>query len=151
MTLTTLRNFTKAVIINIAITSFLLFATCSEDSPTNSLKITYKYSGYDSSWNKIISGYLWIDSIDSLRVLGRWDFILVGSEDNPGPQVGKGAFEGTSNMLGTLNINLNPEWIDNNVFLNGSTRLPNRLDGRWSYVGFPGVINWGHFEATQLR
>ena len=98
----------KAVILCIALASFLIFSSCSDDSPTNSSMKTYKYSGYDSSWNKIITGYLWIDSIDSVQVKGRWDFKLVGKCENIGPQVGKGTFEGTSNMLGTLSLNLNP-------------------------------------------
>ena len=141
----------KAVIICIAFTSFLLFSFCSEDSPTNSSIKVYKYTGYDSSWNKIISGYLWVDKIDSLEVKGRWDFKLVGSGQNIGPQVGRGIFEGTTSGLGILNLNLNPGVVDNNVMLNGSMRLPYRIDGGWSYIGFPGEINWGRFEAAQLR
>jgi hypothetical protein len=141
----------KAIIISIALASFLLFSFCSEDSPTNSSLTIYKYTGYDSSWNKIIEGYLWIDSVDSVEVKGRWRFNLVSDCENTGPQIGHGNFDGTANMLGTMWLNLNPGMIDNNVLLEASMRLPDRLDGRWSYVGYPGVINWGRFEATQLR
>jgi len=141
----------KALIITIALASFLLFSFCSEDSPTNSSMKTYKYTGYDSTWNKIITGYLWIDSIDSIQVKGRWDFDLVGNGENVGPQIGKGSFEGTTDMRGSMWLSLNPGMIDNNVFLNGSMRLPYRYDGKWSYCGFPGEINWGRFEATQIR
>jgi hypothetical protein len=126
----------------------IIFAfACSEDSPTNPSKNLYKYTGYDSSWNKIITGYLWIDSIDSLEVKGRWDFNLVGNCENIGPQTGKGNFDGTMNMLGIISLNLNPGMVDNNVILDGSMRLPDRFDGRWSYIGFPGLINQGTFEA----
>ena len=141
----------KALIITIALASFLLFSFCSEDSPTNSSMKTYKYTGYDSTRNKIISGYLWIDSVDSTVVKGRWDFKRVSSEENIGPQIGKGKFEGTMNMLGTMSLNLNPGMVDNNVFLQGSMSLPYRYDEKWSYCGFPGEINWGRFEATQIR
>ena len=141
----------KTVILCIALASFLIFSSCSDDSPTNSSMKTYKYSGYDSSWNKIITGYLWIDSIDSVQVKGRWDFKLVGKCENIGPQVGKGTFEGISNMLGTLSLNLNPGLIDNNVLLECSMRLPYRIEGQWNYIGFPGVINWGRFEGEQIR
>ncbi|HSW56008.1 MAG TPA: hypothetical protein VLH59_13045 [Ignavibacteriaceae bacterium] len=141
----------KAIIISIALASFLLFSFCSEDSPTNSLMRTYKYTGYDSTGNKIIEGYLWIDSIDSIEVKGKWRFELVSNCENIGPQIGHGSFEGTTNMLGTLSLNLNPGMIDNNVLLQCSMRLPYRIDGQWRYIGFPGVINWGRFEANLIH
>ena len=140
----------KAVVISIAVALFLLFS-CSDDSPTNSSMTTYKYTGYDSIWNKIITGYLWIDSIDSIEVKGRWDFDLVGKGENFGPQIGKGIFRGSMNPLGLITLNLNPGMVDNNVILDGSLRLPYRFDGLWSYIGFPGEINWGRFEGEQLR
>ncbi|MGB5530920.1 MAG: hypothetical protein WBQ32_13215, partial [Ignavibacteriaceae bacterium] len=59
--------------------------------------------------------------------------------------------EGTTNMRGTLSLNLNPGMIDNNVLLDCSMRLPYRIDGQWNYIGFPGVINWGRFEAVKLN
>lgn len=141
----------KTLIISITFVAFLLFSSCGDDSPTNSSMTAYKYTGYDSSWNKIITGYLWIDYIDSLEVKGRWNFNRVGNEENIGPQTGKGKFEGTIGMLGTMTLNLNPGMIDNNVILNGSLRLPDRFDGLWNYIGFPGKINWGRFEATEFH
>ena len=130
--------------------SLIVFYSC-EDSDPNSFPKSYKYTGYDSSWNKIIEGYLWIDNIDSIEVKGGWRFHLVSNSENIGPQIGQGKFEGTTNMRGTLSLNLNPGMIDNNVLLDCSMQLPYRIDGRWSYVGFPGVINWGRFEGEQLR
>lgn len=140
----------KAVILCIALTSFLMFSSCSDDSPTNSSSKTYKYTGYDSTGNKIISGYLWIDSVDSTVVKGRWDFKQVRSEENLGPQTGKGNFEGIKDSQGSMSLNLNPEWIDNNVFLIGSFQN-SHYSGDWNYVGFPGVINAGSFEAMQYH
>jgi len=140
----------KALIISIALASFLLFTFCSEDSPTNSSMTTYKYTGYDSSWNKIITGYLWIDSIDSVHVKGRWNFKLILNEENLGPQNGSGNFEGHKDSRGSMRINLNPEWIDNNVLLDGSL-LNSEYNGTWSYIGFPGEINWGRFEADRVH
>ncbi len=141
----------KVVITCIAVVSVLLFSSCSDDLPTNSSTTTYKYTGYDSTWNKIITGYIRIDSLDSIEVKGRWDFKLVGNGENVGPQIGKGNFEGTTDMRGSMWLSLNPEMIDNNVFLHGSTSLPYRFDGMWNYIGFPGEINWGRFEAIQIR
>ena len=140
----------KTVILCIAFASFLLIISCSDDSPTNSSMKTYKYTGYDSTGNKIISGYLWIDSVDSTVVKGRWDFKKVSSEENLGPQIGKGSFEGIKDSHGSMSLNLNPEWIDNNVFLIGSFHN-SHYNGDWNYVGFPGVINSGSFEAVQYH
>ena len=140
----------KAVILCIALTSFLMFSSCSDDSPTNSSSKTYKYTGYDSTGNKIISGYLWIDSVDSTVVKGRWDFKQVSNEENLGPQTGQGNFEGIKDLQGNMSLNLNPGWIDNNVFLIGSFHNLH-YNGDWNYVGFPGVINSGSFEAIQYH
>jgi hypothetical protein len=109
----------------------------------------YKYTSYDSTGNKIISGYLWIDSVDSNYVKGRWDFKLLCNKENLGPQIGSGQFEGMKDSRGSIIINLNPEWIDNNVFLDGSI-LNSSYDGSWIYIGFPGVINRGTFEAYKI-
>lgn len=140
----------KAVIISIVLTLFLLFFSCSEDSPTYSSMKTYKYTGYDSTRNKIISGYLWIDSVDSTVVKGRWDFKQVGSVENLGPQIEKGNFDGVKDSQGNMSLNLYPEWIDNNVFLIGPF-LNSHYSGDWNYVGFPGTINKGSFEAHQVH
>ncbi|MBE0570404.1 MAG: hypothetical protein IH618_02575 [Ignavibacteriaceae bacterium] len=140
----------KALILITVITVVSFLFSC-EDSDPNSFPKSYKYAGYDSSRNKIIEGYLCIDSIDSIDVKGRWRFSLVSNCENIGPQIGHGGFEGITNMLGTLSLNLNPAMIDNNVLLECSMSLPYRIDGQWSYVGFPGVINWGRFEGEQLR
>lgn len=138
------------LVLGLLVLSLIVFYSC-EDSDPNSFPKSYKYTGYDSSWNKIIEGYLRIDSIDSVEVKGGWRFNRVSDCENIGPQIGHGNFDGIANPLGTLSLNLNPGMRDNNVLLDCSTRLPYRIDGRWSYIGFPGVINWGRFEAEQIR
>ena len=140
----------KTVILCIALASFLIFSSCSDDSPTNSSSTTYKYTGYSDNGSIIISGYLWVDSVDSSIVTGRWDLKRVGNEENLGPQIGKGNFKGVKDSGGSMSLNLNPEWVDNNVFLIGSL-LNSSYSGDWNYVGYPGVINSGTFEAKQLH
>lgn len=140
----------KAIILIIVITAVSLLSSCGEDSSTNSSMTTYKYTGYDSTGNKIISGYLWVESTDSSIVEGRWNFKQIGTCQNIGPQTGKGNFEGHKDSRGSMNLNLNPGWIDNNVILDGSL-LNSHYDGSWSYIGFPGIINRGGFEAEQIR
>ena len=140
----------KTVILCIALASFLIFSSCSDDSPTNSSSTTYKYTGYSENGSIIISAYLWVDSVDSSIITGGWDLIRVGNEENLGPQIGKGNFEGIKDSQGCMSLNLNPEWVDNNVFLIGSL-LNSSYSGDWNYVGYPGVINSGTFEAKQLH
>jgi hypothetical protein len=140
----------KAIILIIVITTLTFFFSCEDDSSTNSSMTTYKYISYSSDARIIISGYFWIDSVDSTTVKGRWNFMRIGNEENLGPQIGKGNFEGIT-RLGGMSFNLNPEMIDNNVILDGSTLRPRRFEGTWSYIGFPRIINRGTFKAEQIR
>jgi len=139
----------KALIICVTLATFALFSSCGDDSPTSSSMKSYKYTGYDSTGQKVITGYLWIDSVDSSTVKGSWEFKLVGNCENLGPQIGKGNFDGVKNSNGNMSLNLNPGWIDNNVFLIGSFQN-SYYGGDWNYVGFPGVINTGSFEAHRV-
>jgi len=91
-----------------------------------------------------------VESTDSSIVKGGWNFKLILYEENIGPQIGSGNFEGHKDSRGSMQINLNPGLIDNNVILDGSL-LNSHYDGGWSYVGYPGVINWGRFEGEQIR
>ena len=125
----------------------LLFAfACSEDSPTNPSINHYTYSGYDSQGNKIILGTLTIKRDTSSVVTGTWKFQPVASCNNVGPQLGAGNFAGSLDSQKILQLNLNPDMVDNNVFLYGHFEMGQYV-GTWSYAGFPGVINQGTFEA----
>jgi hypothetical protein len=139
----------KAIILIILITAVSFISSCGDDSSTNSSMTTYKYTGFDSTGTKIISGYLWLESADSSMIKGRWAFKQVGTCQNIGPQIGKGNFEGHKDSRGSMNLNLNPGYIDNNVILDGSL-LDAHYNGSWSYIGYPGIINLGTFEATKF-
>ncbi len=140
----------KAIILVLVITAVSFLSSCGDDPSTNSSMTNYKYSGFDSTGNKIISGYLWVESTDSSIVKGGWNFKLILNEENLGPQIGSGNFEGHKDSRGSMQINLNPGFVDNNVILDGSL-LNSHYDGSWSYIGFPGIINQGTFEAEQIR
>lgn len=140
----------KSLILFLSAFSLFLFSSCGDDSPTSSSSATYKYTGFDSTGNKIISGYLWVESTDTSSVRGRWNFKLVRYEENLGPQIGSGNFDGHKDTRGSMQLNLNPGYIDNNVILDGSL-LNSHYGGSWSYIGFPGIINRGTFEAEQIR
>ena len=125
----------------------LVFAfACTENSPSGPSVNVYKYTGYNSSGSKIISGFLTIVQDTSSIVTGDWQFAPIGNCNEVGPQLGSGNFIGSLDSLNTLQINLNPDIVDNNVFLIGNFEYSHYV-GTWSYSGFAGLINQGTFEA----
>jgi hypothetical protein len=110
----------------------------------------YAYAGYDEKGVEIVTGTLTIVPGDSARIAGTWE--LKATDSLPpygfGPQVGSGRLAGT--LQGDkLGINLNPDYVDNNVFLSADCcRL--RLTGRWEYAGFPGVLRRGTLSAVRI-
>jgi hypothetical protein len=58
-------------------------------------------------------------------------------------------------LVGTANgndlvLNLNPHYIDNNLFLLGTLTL-DTFAGTWEQIGFPGVMAQGTFIAVRIR
>ena len=107
----------------------------------------YTYSAFDSTGIKIVTGWMKIVFDDSVNVSGNWKFEKIGNPENIGPQVGSGTILGWYNEP-QISINLNPNWADNNVFLNGEY-CEDKIEGEWMYTGFPGVINKGQFKAVK--
>ena len=111
----------------------------------------YSYSGYDAQGTLVIRGALTIVIEDTIRVTGTWKFeaVVRDSLGRFGPQVGTGTLVGSIHG-DTINLNLNPNYADNNVFLAG-TIWPWGISGRWEYAGFPGVLNQGTFLALRTH
>jgi hypothetical protein len=122
----------------------LVFWSCEDEKESEDI---YQYSGYDSLGVQIIEGSLFFEYGDSILISGEWDFNVIGSPENIGPQTGEGEYIGTVENNQLL-INLNPEWADNNVFLEG-TIDGNKITGNWVYSGFGGVMNHGAFSAEK--
>ena len=123
----------------------LLFVFSCEDKQES--ENIYQYSGYDTLGVQIIEGSLFFEYGDSISISGAWDFNVIGSPENIGPQTGEGEYIGTveNNQLW---INLNPEWADNNVHLDG-TIDGNKITGNWVYSGFAGSMNHGTFSSEK--
>lgn len=103
------------------------------------------YRAYDSSGNLMIVGTLKLVLSDSASVNGTWSTTQVAASDNVGPQVGTGKLTGT--MSGKFVwLNLNPGWVDNNVFLQG-TIADGRISGTWTWSTYAGISARGTFEA----
>ncbi|MCL6100815.1 MAG: hypothetical protein M1391_19830 [Bacteroidetes bacterium] len=51
---------------------------------------------------------------------------------------------------GTVSINLNPNFVDNNVVLQG-TMSSDGFNGKWEWIGFAGKLNGGSFNAVRKK
>ena len=130
--------------ISLVIFVALIFSRCEEeDNPQE----TYQYSGFDGMGIKIIAGSFSIEPGDSIDITGQWNFEALGAPENIGPQIGTGLFIGSIDG-NVFAVNLNPQFVDNNVNLWG-TISGNQIIGEWYYSGFPGVINQGTFTAQK--
>lgn len=121
-----------------ALIIFVLASSCEDVgiSDDNSAATAYSYTAFDARGNTIARGTLWLD-FDSAAVSGKWRF-----DDGR-----SGELEGWLSH-DTLALNLNPRFVDNNLFLNG-TVAGTAYRGRWAQVGVPGVMAEGTFSAIR--
>ena len=142
--------------------ALIAFVSCTEKSPVVgnlvgsddviAIPVTgtaLAYTGYANDGSVIVRGFLMIFVSDPGTVRGRWQLRAIGDTLRIGPQHGEGTLVGALHD-GLLNINLNPSNVDNNVLLSGRFDRE-RYVGRWSWVGFAGVLNSGTFEAVRGR
>ncbi len=131
------------------ILSFCIFISlaCSDNSTNPYPSGSYAYRAYDSSQNQIVTGWMTIEFDSENNITGEWHLSSIGNPENIGPHTGDGELEGSKDD-GVIWINLNPGWVDNNVFLM-DTVDDEIFSGQWQYTGFPGVINSGLFTTTR--
>ncbi|MEJ2635368.1 MAG: hypothetical protein P8184_08760 [Calditrichia bacterium] len=138
---------TIPAILMLLFTGSLLFNCSTSQEPLLSSE-TYNYAAWDDANRRIVTGWFRLHFTDSARVTGNWHFQKTANAQNSGPQSGEGRLEGRV-QDGTISINLNPDYVDNNVFLIGSyTRF--RITGKWQYVSFIGVTSEGDFKAVRF-
>jgi len=105
----------------------------------------YNYQAFNQSGRLVVTGILRFDQLDIHGVKGSWQMKNVNGSDRTGISETFGVFEGF--LKGdALYLNLNPEWVDNNVILQGK-QTGSGFEGEWAYIGFPGVLNQGKFKA----
>ena len=139
----------KYILTLIIILSLSLYF-CDKDNSINGIKIpngAYAYTGYDSTGVKIVRGWIKFDFNDNTTISGEWELDKIVDPQNIGPQVGSGNIIG-SLVNDQLHLNLNPQFIDNNVFLTCPYN-DQKLEGHWFYSGFPGIINYGSLVAEK--
>ena len=137
----------------------LLFFTACKDkivevSPDNDSNIartlsggTFNYTAYDSLGAIVAGGTISFEIQDTTNITGEWEINKVGDPKNIGPQTGSGKLEGNLTDE-SLMIGLNPDFRDNNVFLEGKPE-ENKYTGKWYYSSFIGLTNWGTFVAEK--
>jgi hypothetical protein len=108
---------------------------------------TYSYKGYNADGSLMVTGTMIFVVASDSSVSGTWTFVAVSSSDKVGPQVGSGRLVGAMRN-GTVSINLNPGWADNNIFLVG-TLGPDRFSGTWTWATFAGPTASGMFDASK--
>lgn len=132
-----------------------LVVACSTNgvAPRGSLKSAMlRYNAASTQGVPLLAGSLSLAIHDDSTVTGTWVIDWVAGADTTarvGPQVGSGAFSGQQLADGSVQLNLNPLYADNNVFLN-ATVSRDGFSGEWSWSGFPGVLSAGRFTATYV-
>ena len=77
----------------------------------------YVYNALDTSGTERVRGVLFVTMEDSTRLSGFWNLEATGNgQGSIGPQVGSGTLEGFLEGA-EIQINLNPDYADNNIFL----------------------------------
>lgn len=116
---------------------------CSKQTIVDPGTEQWHYTALDSNGVTIVTGTMSFSLPDSGRFDGRWSLQTTGNPPNIGSQSGNGILVGMVND-GTVRIDLNPNRIDDNVTLLAPFQRQ-ILQGKWMWVGLPGVINEGRF------
>ena len=130
-----------------------LTLACSTNgvAPRWSLKSAMlRYNAASAQGVSLLAGSLSLAIHADSTVTGTWVIDWVAGADTTarvGPQVGTGTFGGQQFADGSVQLNLNPLYADNNVFLS-ATVTRDGFSGEWSWSGLPGVLSSGRFTAT---
>lgn len=140
----------KFNLLTITLLLTLLFS-CERDKSSigfdSGVEGRFTYQSFDSLGNLIVNGWLDIEFIDSIKVEGSWYLNNLSNRNDIGLQEGEGEFIGNiENSL--IIINLNPQYADHNVYLNGTIK-EDIFEGQWIWTTFIGPTNWGLFKAIK--
>ena len=120
-----------------------------QPTPARTIHSSYGYKAYDAVGSLVVTGRMDVSLSSDSTISGGWNFVAAGKDGSViGPQVGSGKLVG-SVQNNRWFINLNPEWVDNNVFLNGSLG-DEGIGGIWNWSTFKGPTASGTFEALPI-
>lgn len=101
---------------------------------------TYAYVGKRADGSIETKGNITLRTGADRAVTGTWTLENVQ---------GDGVLEGRRED-GKVSMDLHPGWRDHNLILMGEFKN-GVITGRWQWIGFPGVMSEGTFEAKKLR
>jgi hypothetical protein len=107
------------------------------------------YSAMSARGTPLLVGSLRLLAHDDSSVTGTWVINWVAGADTTtpvGPQVGSGTLSGRQYGDGSVALNLNPLYADNNVVLSAAVTTAG-LSGQWTWSGIAGPITNGRFSA----
>ncbi|MCU0411540.1 MAG: hypothetical protein MUF82_03275 [Bacteroidetes bacterium] len=107
----------------------------------------YSYMSFDSSGTAIVKGWFTLTMTDSSHVTGEWNFMEIVESTESSLQTGHGALAGGFSN-GRLIVDLHPDYRDNNLLLIGTVDGTG-YSGRWEWISFAGVSNYGTFHAQR--
>ncbi len=107
----------------------------------------FTYQSFDTLGYLLVSGWFAFEYVDSIKIKGSWHFNNLSNKNDIGPQIGNGQLVG-SIIDSSISMDLNPPFIDRNVYLSGIIR-DNFIEGKWIWATYAGVSNWGRFKATK--
>jgi hypothetical protein len=132
----------------------LSISACSDNGDTavgtplpGSFPTTYSYRGYNSKGALVVVGSVTLAVTGGSILGGTWALECIVPGENVGPQTGSGTLAGTIQGA-KANLDLNPGWADNNVFLSGTFET-DRFIGSWTWSTFAGPTSAGTFEAVK--
>lgn len=111
-----------------------------------------RYTAFSLQGAPLVAGTLHLTVHGDSTVTGTWVIDWAAGADTTaqvGPQVGHGTLSGSALADGTVELNLNPLYADNNVFLSAAV-VAAGFSGVWSWSGFPGVLSRGRFSASYV-
>lgn len=145
----------------LAVASWVTLSGCKLTNGSNGTNeaTVYRYTAYDSTGTAVVEGELSLNYVEAdpeashpYEIEGRWDLERASEPaENIGPQTGTGNLVGRVYEDDRIRINLNPNWNDNNIMLEGAftDERFGDIEGQWKYFTFAGEANGGQFEADR--
>ncbi len=107
----------------------------------------YDLTVFDSNGTPIAAGWLQLDFKKGAEVSGCWKIFRLSGENQPAFPTGTGKLTGRLDEK-NLSLNLNPGLVDDNLLHTGTANV-GTIRGKWQWVTFAGLTNWGRFTAQK--
>lgn len=144
----------RLVKLGISLSISALLVGCDDllvQAPNGDLSGVYAYLA-QAGHVDVVSGIVRLQVQDDSSVTGTWELQRVPGTDTSitvGPQLGSGTLQGRRSTNG-LWLDLNPDWVDNNVFLALRPPVSSTLSGTWDHSTIVGPVTGGSVRLQRL-